>query len=335
MNKLLRAILVIHPFTQYVFFNLEPLISRVLALTGIVAVLTIYLYSLKEEKQKIAIPWLWAYVLAQSIFLGRPNYCLHISLFFLLYTTVAQMKIDWKYVLYPLGHVCIIMSLLSIMQRFGICQFRYSYAASPGLLGNSTNSAMYIVAVSPFLLMHKRGWIWFAIPIIAVWMLNSASAMLGIFSVIFGYLIIKQYHARLIGFSILCMTATFVWFDKVVKFFSPENKLIIWSRAMTDWKEFAWFGRGLGNFAGRYSINDVSCNMHNHYLYILYTLGIVGFLFLLLWLYPHLKNTQAILPYISIVSILVMAGFSIPMKVYPVMLLTGINLGILGGKYDT
>lgn len=329
MNKLLRAILVIHPFTQYIFFRLEPLISRVLVLSGIVAVLIIYLCSLTQEKQKIAIPWLWAYVLIQSIFLGFPNYVMHISVFFLLYTTIAQLEIDWEYVLYPLGYVCIVMSLLSILQRCGICQFGYSWSPSPGLLGNSTNSAMYIAAISPFLLLHKRGWVWFIIPIIAVYMLESASAVLGIYSIIFVYLLFKRYYLRLGAFLALSSVGIFVWFDRVAEFFDPQNKLIIWSRAMTDWKDFAWFGRGLGNFVGRYSINGVTFHMQNHYLYILYTLGVVGLCLLLVWLIPHLKNTHAILPYASVISVLIMATCSIPMRVHPMALLTAVNLGIL------
>lgn len=335
MNKLLRTILIIHPFTQYVFFYLEPHISRILALTGIIAVLIIYLYSLTQEKRKIAIPWLWPYVLVQSIFLGLPSYVIHISIFFLLYTTVAQMKIDWEYVLKPLGYVCIAMSLLSILQRFGIRQFSYSYSANPGLLGNSTDSAMYIVAISPFLLLHKKGWILFIIPIIAIVMLNSASAVLGIFSVIIAYFLIKQYHIRLIGFLGLSVTGALIWFDKATEFFSPETKLTIWSRAITDWKDFAWFGSGLGNFYGTYKIGAITYNMHNHYLYILYTLGVFGLFFLLWWLVPLLKKNEAILPYVSLIAVLVMAAFSMPMRVYAIVILTGINLGILGGKYES
>lgn len=335
MNKLLRIILIIHPFTQYIFFRFEPLITRVSVLSGIVAILIIYLYSLREEKQKIAIPWFWPYVLVQSIFLGLPNYCIHISIFFLLYTTIAQMKLDWKYIFYPLGYVCIAMSLLSIMQGYGLNQFKYTWVDNPGLLGNSTNSAMYIAAVSPFLLMHKRGWLYFIIPILAIWNLNSASGLLGIFSIIVGYFAIKQYHIRLIGFLTLCVAGSLIWFDKVRVILNPQEKLIIWSRAMTDWREFVWFGRGLGNFEGRYVINNIAYLMHNHYLYILYTLGVIGLVLLFVWLIPLLKpKKEAFLPYLSVIAILIMAGFSIPFRVYPIMLLAGIQLGILGGSDD-
>ncbi len=329
MNKLLRAILVIHPFIQYALFRIEPVISKVLVLSGIVAVLIIYLGSLTQEKRKIAIPYFWAYVLVQSIFLGKPNFCIHISVFFLLYTTIAQMKIDWKYILKPLGYVCIAMSLLSILQGFGIRQFKYNFSDNPGLLGNATDSAMYIAAISPFLLLHKKGWLWFVFPITAILMLGSASAILGLFCVILTYFFIREYHARLISFLVLSLAGIFIWFDKVSEFFTPDKKLIVWSRAMTDWKDFAWFGRGLGNFEGMYVVNNVIRNMHNHYLYILYTLGMLGFFFFLWWLMPLLKNREAILPYMSVIAVLVMAACSVPMKTYPIVLLTAINLGIL------
>ena len=335
MNKLLRAILIIHPFTQYIFFRLEPLIARVLTLTGVVAILIIYLYSLKEEKRKVTIPWLWPYILVQSIFLGLPNYCIHISIFFLLYTTIAQMKIDWKYILYPLGYVCIVMSLLSILQEFGINQFKYNWSDNPGLLGNSTDTAMYIAAISPFVLLLKRGWLYFIIPMIAIWILNSASAVLGIFSVIAGYFIIKKYYCRLGLFLALSMVAICLWFDKIKIFFSPETKLVIWAQAMTDWKNFAWYGRGLGNFEGRYVINNIAYHMQNHYLYILYTLGLIGLVLLFLWLIPHLKNTSAMLPYLSVISVMIMAICSVPLRVYPIVLLVGIELGILANTKTT
>ena len=196
MNKLLRAILVAHPFFPFFLFKFDPLLARVLALTGIVAVLLIYLFSLNEEKQKVAIPWIWPYILIHSIFLGLPSYCIHISLFFLLYTTIAQIKIDWQYVLKPLGSVCIAVSLLSIMQRLNIRQFSYSFSSHPGLLGNPTDTGMYIAAISPFLLMHKRGLLYFIIPLIAVGMLNSASAMMGISAVLALYLIHKRQFYR-------------------------------------------------------------------------------------------------------------------------------------------
>lgn len=335
MNRLLKTILIIYPFTQYIFFRLEPSISRVHIMVGIVAVLIVYLCSLTQEKRKVAIPWFWLYVLVQSMFLGEPNYCIHISLFFLLYTSVAQTEIDWRYVLYPLGYVCVAVSLLSILEKFGVRQFGYDCFSSPGPLGNPTNSAMYIVATSPFLLFHKRGWMWFIIPAIAIWMLGSASAILGIFSVVFVYLFLKRYYLRGV-LIMLSLTAISIGFDKLAGFFNPENKLLIWSRAMTDWKDFAWFGRGLGNFIGRYAINGEVCHMHNHYFYILYTLGIAGFCLLLWWLIPHLQSTHIILPYLSVVSVLVMAACSIPMRVYPITILTGINLGILskGERYD-
>lgn len=332
MNRLLRTVLIIHPFVHYALFSLKLQISRILVLTGMIAVLIIYLYSLIQKKEKIPIPWIWAYILVQSMFLGLPNYCIHISIFFLLYTTIAQMKIDWEYVLKPLGYVCIAMSLLSILQKFGIRQFTYSSSVSPGLLGNSTDSAMYIVAISPFLFLHRKSWILFIIPIVAVYMLNSASAVLGMLTVLFVYLFLKRRYLISLIFVILGSIGTGLWFDKIVKMFNPQAKFTIWSRAMTDWKDFAWFGSGLGNFAGRYKIGIVTYNMQNHYLYILYTLGMVGLFLLLWWLIPILKNQRKTLPYVSVISVLVMATCSIPLRVYPIVMLTAINLGILTKK---
>lgn len=103
---------------------------------------------------------------------------------------------------------------------------------------------------------------------------------------------------------------------------------------MTDWQDFAWFGSGLGNFAGRYTINNIAYNMHNLWLYVLYTLGIAGLAFLLWWLIPILKNRREVLPYVSVVSVLIMSTFSRPMGVYSIVLLTAVNLGIMTKKKE-
>ena len=331
MNKLLRAILVVHPFMPYALFSLEPSVIRVLALTGIVAILLVHLCSLGQQRNSIAIPYIWAYILVQSILLGLPIYCAHVSLFFLLYSSVASVSIDWQYVLKPLGYVCMAMSLLSILQGFGIGHFSYTWVDNPGLLGNATNSAMYIAVTSPFILMHKRGWLYFIIPCIAVFMLNSASAILGILSILIGYYVIKKYFVSMLIFISGVLLQFLFWKQKVIELFNPHEKLIIWSQAMNDWRNFAWFGSGLGNFDRKYIIDNIYYNMNNHYLYILYCLGIVGFVLFLIWLIPHLKrDTFAVeIPYLSFVAVLVMSLCSIPMRVYPLTILTAVNMAIL------
>lgn len=172
------------------------------------------------------------------------------------------------------------------------------------------------------------------IPITAIAMLGSASAMLGIIGVIIVYLIIKEYFLRLTLLVTAISYGIYFWFDKILEFFNPMAKITVWMQAMTDWKEFAWFGGGFGSFLGKYKVDNVARLMHNHFFYILYVLGFVGLLALLVWLGPILKNgwkyrSGYILPLCSVTAVLIMSNCSVPMRVYPIALITAFNLAVI------
>ncbi len=318
--------------------------STPLALLGISFSFLVFLLFLISPKEdiKLKFPYLWMWVFIQTIFFNWQGaeapmdvsllFIIHISVFFLLYYSVALGKINWKYIVYPLGYICLFVSVFSILEKFNIRQFKYDILRDVGTLGNPTNTAMYIAATSPFLLQYKRGWVYFLIPLIAICMLMSASAFIGIYSIIVVYFILKKYYARLIGLFTISLGVVCWQFDKVKIFFTPAEKLHIWSLAITDWKKFAWLGKGIGHFRYNYTTHNGIVGyefMHNHYLWVLYTLGIFGLCFLFYFLIPILKNHQKVLPFVSVISVLIMSTCSVPMRVYPIVLLTAINLGIL------
>lgn len=342
MNKILRGLLLCSPFVQFLFINKR--ISTTLALFGIASVFVIFLLFLTNKKEdiKVAFPYIWLWAFLQMIWYNQTGtrndmdisviFLIHISVFFLLYYAVALSKIDYKYILKPLGYVCIITSIISIFQRLGIHQFVYDLFTKPGTLGNPTNTAMYIAATSPFLLLHKRGWIYLLIPLIAIVVLGSASALLGFFFVILTVLLLRKRYIGLVSILTASGIGIYLKYDFFIQFFTANNKLIVWNMAIKDWMKRAWFGYGLGHFAGRYTTLNGTIHwnyLQNHYLYILFTLGIIGLFFLVLFLMPILKNRREVLPFASVIAVLIMSACSVPMRIYPIVLLTAVNLGIL------
>jgi len=316
-----------------------------LALGGILLTFIIFLLFLNSEKEgQVKFCWIWLYVIIQVIALNIKGfmaghqlhistlYAIHISTFFLLYHSVALSKIDYKYILYPLGYVCILMSLFSILECLGLRQFKYDVHFEPGMLGNPTNTAMYIAASAPFLLLHKRGSVWFVVPVIATLLLKSASGFLGTCVVVVAYLILKKYWFRLSFLGVFSLGLIGYKFNYLLELFTPDSKLFIWNLAIRDWMKSPWLGLGLGHFYGQYIIQESGTYyrfMHNHYLYVLYTLGIIGLILLGVFLVPILKNHQKVLPFVSVISVMIMSLCSVPMRVYPLVLLMAVCLGVL------
>lgn len=332
----------LHPFVQFAFIS-KP-INTTLALTGISFVFVAFLLFLISPKDNIKLnfPYIWLWAFGHMMFHNLSGtarnmdmsviYIIHISMFFIFYYVSALSKFDWKYVTYPLGYSCILISVFCIFQKLGIRQFTFDFYPRPGTLGNPTNTAMYITAVSPFLLLHKRGWLWFIIPMIAVVVLNSGSAALGIYSIVLTYFILKRFYVRFFMFIFGTISLFILKYQWFIDFFSANKKLHVWGMAIQDWMKNAWIGYGMGHFAGKYTTNNGEISwrfLQNHYLYILYTLGIIGLFLLTLFIIPHLKSYKRIIPYTSMVSVLVMSLCSVPMRIYPCVLLTAFNLGVL------
>lgn len=342
MNKILRGLLLCSAFVQFLFLR-KP-IPTTLALFGISSVFIVFLLFLigKKENTKIAFPYIWLWAFLQMLWYNLKGtsenmdvsvlYLVHISIFFMLFYSVAQSKIDYKYILRPLMYVCIITSVYSILQRFGIDQFKFDLFGEPGTLGNPTNTAMYIAVTSPFLLFHKRGWFYMVIPLAAIVMLGSASAFLGFYFMILTVLFLRKRYAGIISMLTISGIGIYFKYDFFIQFFTANKKLIVWNMAIGDWMKRAWFGYGLGHFAGRYTTHNGTVHwgfMQNHYLYILFTLGIVGLFFLTVFLMPILKNRREVLPFASVIAVLIMSVCSVPMRIYPIVLLTSFNLGVL------
>lgn len=346
MKYALITIFALHPFVNYILLGQT---CSSLAFCGILFTIIAFMFFLKSAKNNIELPlnWFWLWALGYTMFLqftrvpqGQVhigfNYVTHITIFFLFYYAITLSDFDWKAIFKPLGYICMAMSLLTIMEVMGLKNFKHTWWDAPGPLGNPTDTAMYIAVTTPFLIAHRKGWLWLGVPIVAIAMLGSASAALGLYMAILAYFLIKRYWVR---FSLWLLTSGVIWFFS--GFLNPMYKVETWAKAMTDWKGFALFGSGLGMFEGRYwnEAKTVCCQMHNHYFYILYTLGVVGLLALLVWLIPILKNgwryrSEYILPLCSVVAVLIMACCSIPMKVYPIALLTAFNLGIMTKEYE-
>lgn len=341
MKYVLRGLLLLHPFVPYLFKGTR--MDTVTALAGILFVFIVFLLFLIncKEHHKTAFPYLWMLTFIHTLFLNRQGsasnmhisimFFIHISVFFMFYYAVVHSELNWEYIVKPLGYSCILVSIYSILERLGITQFEYTWFQQPSLLGNSTNTAMYITVITPFLLLHKRSLIWVFIPILAVFMLDSASAVLGMVAIILGFIFLKRCYL-IGGITVLGIVPISIWKWGYFKgLFYTNNKLVLWSQAMSDYKQFWLIGRGLGNFQGRYIIDNVPWFfMHNHYLWVLYTLGGIGFICFILWIYPVLVTKgKPLLPLLSVISVGVMALCSVPMRVYPIVLLTAFNMGIL------
>jgi len=350
MNFALRWLLLLHPVIQYLLVGIRPVTT--LAFSGITMVVIVFLLFLNSNKSrtKIEFQWLWLWCIAQAIFLNwkaqidghhlhySAMFAIHISVFFLLYISTAQAKISRKYITKPLGYMCIAICLLSMFQKVGIHQFKYDAFACPGILGNMTNTMMYAVALSPFLLQYKRGWIYLSIPLIACIVNNSASALLGMVSIITFFLIYKKMYGLLGTLIVLFGGLIAIFYKHLLFFFNPYGKLEVWNEAVKGWTTSAWFGKGLGHFWGVYQTGNGTVNwafMHNHYLYVLYALGIIGLFLLILFLKQSIRYGHRILHLASVIAVLVMGIVSVPMRVYPIVLLTAINLGVLRNYGDS
>ena len=341
MNKFLKLGLIASPFIHILF--LKEKIGHIAALYTICFIfITMLLWLSKISKTRFNYFWLWCFISSVFIYgksIGNLFYLLHVSLFFIVYYALVTSDVDWKCITKPLGAIAVIISLFSIFEILGIRQFHYRWFANPGLLFNPTNSAMYIAVTMPFLLLYKRGLLYSIIPLTAALMLKSTSALLGILSIIIIISLVKKRYTYLVAAVSTIVLLSIFKHDYFIGLLDSSGKLYIWNMAIQDWMKSAWIGFGLSASEAKYTYLGITWRyLHNEVIYILHALGLIGLTLFGIFVAPIIKNAiknrnELYIPIASFVSVVVMSLFSIPLRVYPITLITAFNLAILTRSY--
>lgn len=351
MRNLLKGALVCSPFIHFLFIGKPILTSQaLLSICLELAVILFFLISIrKREPDTKASVLFFAYIIANSLFLMGKGYLgghginyvilplIHVSIFFLFYFALCNLidKDDYSKIMGVVVYPAIILSLYVFFQYFKIDMFKFPGEWLDGVLGNPTNNAMYLTACLPFAFLHKRPWIPVIVILMAILAFNSASALIGALAIIIIYLIAKKRFLVVGICTLICMILCILLHDKIQSFFNPYEKLQAWGYLIDSWKQNYIFGLGLDSFNNlKIVINHSQWHFtHNHYLWILHSLGIVGLVLFVNWIrslnFIFRTNDIRFLATLSLISIGVMACASVPMRVYPIVLLTGLNMAIL------
>ena len=351
MRNLLKGALVCSPFIHFLFIG-KPILSSqaLLSISLELAVILFFLIGIRKREPDLKPSVLFfAYIIANSLFLIGKGYLLergintvffplmHVSVFFLFYFALCCIinNDDFgeisKVIVYP----AIILSLYAFFQYFKIDMFKFPGEWLDGVLGNPTNNAMYLTACLPFVFVHKRPWIPVMVILTAILAFGSASALIGAGAIIFIYLLAKKRFLVVGILTIICMILCITLYDKLQSFFYPYEKLQAWGYLIDSWKDKYIWGWGLDTFKNLNIVINFSkwYFTHNHYLWILHSLGLVGLVLFANWMrslnFIFRANDIRFLATLSLISVAIMACVSVPMRVYPIVLLTGLNMAIL------
>jgi len=351
MIEILKWALVCSPFIHFLFIGKPILSSQALLSISLELAVILFFLTGKHKRKPDVKPALlfFSYIIANSLFLMGKGYLynlginsillpfIHVSIFFLFYISLCNIidENDYlnitKVIIYP----AVILSLYAYFQYFKIDMFRFTGEWLDGVLGNPTNNAMYLAACLPFVFLHKRPLIPSIIIVVAILLFNSASAFIGAVFIIYSYLIVKRKYL-IVGIStIVCIIICIFLYKYVQQFFNPYEKLLAWKYLIDSWKNNYIFGCGLDTFKNLKIIINYSQwhYTHNHYLWILHSLGVVGLILFFNWVgklkYILRADDIRFLATLSLLSVGIMAMVSVPMRVYPIVLLTGLNLAIL------
>ena len=351
MVKLLKGALVCSPFIHFLFIGKPILTSQ--ALLSICLELAVILFFLigirKREPDTNASVLFFTYIIANSLFLMGRGYLeerginvvifplIHVSVFFLFYFALCNLvdKDDYSNIMGIVVYPAVILSLYVFFQYFKIDMFKFPGEWLDGVLGNPTNNAMYLTACLPFAFLHKRPWIPAIVILTAIIVFNSASALIGALAIIIIYLLAKKRFFVVGILTIICIIPCIFTYERVQSFFYPYEKIQAWGYLIDSWKQNYIFGLGLDSFKNlKIVINHSQWHFtHNHYLWILHSLGITGLVLLANWMrslhFIFRANDIRFLATLSLISIGIMACVSVPMRVYPIVLLTGLNMAIL------
>jgi len=352
MENLLKIGFILSPFFIYILVG-KPILTSQAILSILVELIIILLFlsgSWNKRTPDIkASIFFFAYILVMSGWIigkglllddrismvTRP--LLHVSIFFLFYFALCYILDGTRYneiakvIVYP----AITLSAICLFQKAGIDMFKYSEEWVNGTLGNPTNSAMYLCACLPFAFIHKRPFIPVIFILAGIMVCSSASALIAALIVIFIYFLVKKKYFLTISLTIFIMAIIFLFKNSLLEFFNSFDKLCVWQRAIMDWKEHYLFGNGLDAFRNLGVIfnNSIYDFTHNHYIWILHSLGLVGLVLFVNWIcsLKFIFNSDDIRCYatLSLVAVGVMACVSVPMRVYPIILITAVNLAII------
>jgi len=351
MTKLLKWALVCSPFIHFLFIGKPILTSQaLLSICLELAVILLFLIGTRKRQPDIKASVLFlAYIIANSIFLIGKGLLLgkgfnaivfpllHISIFFLFYFALCfilntdDYKEIAKFIIYP----SIALSIYTFFQYFKIDMFKFPGEWLDGVLGNPTNNAMYLTACLPFSFIHKRPIIPSIVILIAILAFGSASALIGALVIILILLIAKKEYVYLGLLITVLILITVLFHDRVKDFLYPYEKLQAWGCAIESWKQKYIWGWGLDTFKNlKLVINHSQWYFtHNHYIWILHSLGLAGLILFANWMrflkFVFNPDDIRFLATLSLISVGVMALVSVPMRVYPIVLITGINMAIL------
>jgi hypothetical protein len=351
MIKLLKGALVCSPFIHFLFIGKPILTSQaLLSICFELAVILFFLIGTRKREPDLKSSMLFfAYIIASSLYLigyGLLNVkglnsvffpLIHVSVFMLFYSAACYIVDKDLYhklsrvIIYP----AIILSLYAFFQYFKIDMFKFDGAWLDGTLGNPTNNAMYLTACLPFVFIHKRPLIPALVILTAIVAFDSASALIGALVILLIYFTAKKKYIRLAFLVIPLIIATILFHDRVKDFLYPYEKLQAWGIAIDSWKGNYIFGRGLDTFKNLNVVMNYSkwFFTHNHYIWILHSLGLAGLVLFFNWMrsLKFIFNPTDIrfIATLSLIGVAVMACASVPMRVYPIVLITGFNLAIL------
>lgn len=351
MTKLLKWVLVCSPFIHFLFIGKPILTSQaLLSICLELAIILLFLIGTRKRQPDIKASVLFfAYIIANSLWLiGRGLLMekginmvffplLHISIFFLFYFALCFSldTDDYKNIVSFLIYPAVALSLYAFFQYFKIDMFKFPGEWLDGTLGNPTNNAMYLTACFPFAFLHKRPLIPSIVILTAILAFGSASALIGAIAIILIYLLANKRFLIVGILTIICIVSCILLYDKVVKFLYPYEKLQAWGYAIDSWKQKYVWGWGLDTFKNlKLVINHSQWYFtHNHYIWILHSLGLVGLILFFNWMrflkFIFNPNDIRFLATLSLISVGIMAFVSVPMRVYPIVLITGINMAIL------
>jgi O-antigen ligase len=325
-------------------FNIALEISVILAF--------FYQFDIKRKPDLKGAVILWASIalltfwsMGSSLFAekGMPKVVvpfIHLSIFFLFYFVLSMSLIMEEYskIMKLLIYPAIIASIFCILEKFGIMQFKFTESWINGVFGNGTDTAMYIAGCIPFVFYHKRYLIPLIFMILAILITGSASAIIGAVIAILFMFALRGNRILLFGSGALIILATIIFWSKLPHFLEDNNKVKIWAIALESWGKSPFFGWGLDSFKDLNIIHKPTnihwVFTHNHYIWLLHSTGLIGLIAFVNFLKPIVSNFIAnkeklLIPGASLLIVAIMSFVSVPMRLYPIVIITALNLAIL------
>lgn len=231
--------------------------------------------------------------------------------------------------------IAVAMNLMAIIVFIQLIE-GYNPHRLMATLGNPTNVGAYLALGLPFCLKRSYGW---GIPLlVAICLLNSASAVLGAVTGLTVYIFLKNKRLGIVLFLIFLLSGVLL-INLNSGYFASHGKIQVWKKAIEIWSEnptlmITGFGPGTFEVFGYNDGASWWTHSHNLIIHLLHDYGLIGLLIFISFVIKDifLKKKDTDLKKKAFASIcafgVVSLGF-IPYAIWPCVIILAYDLAIL------